>query len=224
MRNRLGSQAGEATREADRLSVSRIRHIIEDRWGAAGMVNYGMSLGRRWVWLTRRGLQTAQLPFRSRRPAEAGLDHLHHVNRIRLTLERLSGSANPSGRWERACWYQHNQQEWRVRQKTEPRISIPDVYRVWHTPAGIWTFREEGALVDSSVIVEVCAKRPWAFDSMHGELARCKSSVWYFVEMDPKQEVFSVLKHLIEKLDDQDKSRFSFYDLAEPGRLVYDFE
>jgi hypothetical protein len=224
MRELLGSQAGETTKEAEKLSATRVRHIIEERWAQAGMVNCEMILGRKCVWLSQRALHMAGLPFSPHRPALSQLDHLHHVNRIRLYLERLSNSANLSSHWESACWFERKQQEWRVRQKAEPDISIPDVYCMRHTPAGIWTFRDEGTTVDSSVIIEVSANRSWNFDLVLRELYACKGVVWFFVEMDPKQAVFSGLKRIFEKLNDQDKSRFYFYDLAEPGRLVYHFE
>ena len=226
MRELLGSLAGGTTKEAEKLSASRIRHIIEDRWAQAGMVNYGMMMGKKWVWLTRRALHNAGLPFSPHRPAEFWLNRMHHVNRVRLYLERLYGSANLPGRWESECWYGRHKQEWRVKKKEEPGVSVPDVYRMWHTPAGIWTFRDEGATDDSSSIieVEVGAKGSRDLEFMLRELAACEGTVWYFVEMDPEKGVFSDLMENFEKLEVRYKSRFSFYDLAEPYRLVYHFE
>jgi len=97
---------------------------------------------------------------------------------------------------------------------------------MWHTPAGIWTFRDEGATDDSSSIieVEVGAKGSRDLEFMLRELAACEGTVWYFVEMDPEKGVFSDLMENFEKLEVRYKSRFSFYDLAEPYRLVYHFE
>jgi hypothetical protein len=96
MRELLGSLEGGTTKETEKLSAIRIRHIIEDRWAKAGMVNHGLILGRRWEWPTRRALYETELPFSPYLPAN--LWHLHHVNRIRLYLERLSGSDNLQGR------------------------------------------------------------------------------------------------------------------------------
>lgn len=226
MRELLGSLAGETTKEAEKLSATRVRHIIEDRWARAGMVNHDMILGKKWAWLTRRALHTVGLPFSPHRPADCGLNHMQHVNRIRLHLERLSGSGNLLGRWESECWYKRNQQEWSIRKKEEPAISVPGIYRMSHTPAGIWTFRDERDSADSSAIIEVKAnaKGSRLLELVLHELAICEGTVWYFVEMDPKKGEFSGLIDIFEKLDDQDKTRFFFYDLAEPGRLVYHLE
>lgn len=69
MRELLGRLAGGTIKETEKLSATRIRHIIEDRWAQAGMVNHSLVLGRRWVWPTRRALYETELPFSPYLPA-----------------------------------------------------------------------------------------------------------------------------------------------------------
>ncbi len=61
-----------------------MRHIIEERWEPAGMVYYKTLLGKQWVWLSKRGLHAADLPWSPHRPADINLEHIHQVNRVRL--------------------------------------------------------------------------------------------------------------------------------------------
>lgn len=225
MRKLLRSRAGATPKEAEKLSASRVLHIVEDRWTKAGMVNYNAILDKRWIWPTRRALHITDLPFSPYLPAN--MWHLYHVNRIRLYLEeRFSVSNDLLGYWESARWYGLYKRYWRARKKADTVISVPDVYRMSHTPAGLWSFWKAGDAVHTTATLEVkvSAQRPEALKRTLSELAIYGGTVWYFVEMDPKQEVFSGLMKSFEKLDDQCKPRFSFYDLAEPGRLVYRFE
>ncbi len=226
MRELLGSLAGKTPREVETLSAARIRHVIEDHWALAGMVHYETILGKRWVWPTRRALHAAGLPFSPHRPADIWLNHLHQVNRIRLHLERIYSSAGLPGHWESERWYERNKRKWKNWKKRDSGIYVPDEYRMWHTPDGIWIYRNERDTADSTatIEVEISAKRPATLWSILHELAIYAGTVWYFVEMDPKQGVFSGLIEIFEELEDRFKSRFYFYDLAEPGRLVYHYE
>jgi hypothetical protein len=85
----LGRMPEGETNEPGRLSASRMRHIIEERWEPAGMVYYKTLLGKQWVWPTRRGLHAAGLPWSPHRPADINLEHIHQINRVRLYLEGL---------------------------------------------------------------------------------------------------------------------------------------
>src|SRR6266705_6325461 len=73
----LGRMPEGETNEPGRLSASRVRHIIEERWEPAGMVYYRNLLGKQWVWLSRRGLHAADLPWSPHRPADINLEHIH---------------------------------------------------------------------------------------------------------------------------------------------------
>ena len=98
LRDLLGRMSEEETDEPGRLSVMRVRHIIEDRWEPAQMVSVEHILGKKWVWLTRRAMNRVALPLSPNRPADITINHLHHINRIRLHLEKLYWSQGLPGR------------------------------------------------------------------------------------------------------------------------------
>ncbi len=71
------------------LTLSAVLQII-DRWVTLGLVEYRRIYDGEpgWVWVTPSCLKLLHLPFARHTPAESTLLHLHHINRVRLELER----------------------------------------------------------------------------------------------------------------------------------------
>ncbi len=63
--------------------------MVVARWLDAGWVEKERTLvkGQTWVWLTTKGLNLLQLPFRAHRPAESTRKHLDAINTICLDTE-----------------------------------------------------------------------------------------------------------------------------------------
>jgi hypothetical protein len=133
----LGRMPEGQTNEPGRLSASRMRHIIEERWKPAGMVYYKTLLGKQWVWLSKRGLHAADLPWSPHRPADINLEHIHQVNRVRLYLEDLYWSKKLKGEWESERWYERRKKEWLALGKADSDVYVPYEYRMLHVPDGL---------------------------------------------------------------------------------------
>jgi hypothetical protein len=72
-----------------------------------------------WIYLTRRGLKAAGLPFRAGAPSPGKLEHLYWINEVRMELE----DEHPDMEWisERALWAEQE-----VRKKGQKLKHIPD--------------------------------------------------------------------------------------------------
>jgi hypothetical protein len=228
LRYLLGRMSEYELDEPDCLSVSRVRHIIEDHWLPAKVVEADNMLGKKWVWPTRRGLNRAGLPFFSpHRPADINLNHIHHCNRIRLYLEGLYGRLGLPGSWESSRMIERSRKEWKARKKEDPGVYIPDEYRCWHMPDALWTYRNQGDTEDSVVFieVEVSSKGVDRTYDILLDLAR-HGTTWYFVNMDEKKGVFKTLTDALEKFtgrEERYRGRFYLYDLTEPDKLVWEY-
>jgi hypothetical protein len=79
------------------LTLSAVLQVV-DRWVALGLVEYKRIYDGEpgWVWVTPYGLRILHLSFARHIPAESTLAHLHHINRVRLEVERR----RPGFRWE----------------------------------------------------------------------------------------------------------------------------
>ena len=222
----LGRMPEGETNEPGRLSASRMRHIIEERWEPAGMVYYRNLLGKQWVWPSRRGLNAAGLSWSPHRPADINLEHIHQINRVRLYLEDLYWSRKLKGEWESERWYVRHKKEWAVLKKADPSTYIPDVYRMNHTPDGLWRFRNTGSNTDYLAIIEVeiSAKHKDQLRQIMDELSAYAPVVWYFVDMNPEEGVYDGLMEVLEEIDKRDRGRFVFYDLANLGKQAYHFK
>jgi hypothetical protein len=75
-------------RESGQLSMTRTSQII-DRWVKAGYVVYRKIYVKQpgWVYLTRKGMQAANLPYRATPPADTMLTHIYYINEVRLAFE-----------------------------------------------------------------------------------------------------------------------------------------
>ncbi len=228
LRDVLGRLSEYELDEPDRLSATRVRHILEERWLPAHVVEVDTILGKKWVWLTRRGLNRAGLPFSPHRPADITINHLHHVNRIRLYLEGLYSSLSLPASWESARWIERSKKEWKARKKADSGLDVPDEYETWHMPDALWTFRNTGDIDDDKVFIEVelSSKGLERTSDILLDLAR-HGTTWYYVEMDPKKGVYKTLMQALESLSgrlEHYRSHFYFYDLAEPNKLVYEYQ
>jgi len=78
-------------RESGQLSMTRTSQII-DRWVKAGYVVYRKIYVKQpgWVYLTRKGMQAANLPYRATPPADTMLTHIYSINEVRLAFEEES--------------------------------------------------------------------------------------------------------------------------------------
>lgn len=228
LRDVLGRLSEYELDEEDRLSATRVRHILEERWIPAKVVEVDHILGRKWIWLTRRGLTRAKLPFSPHRPADITANHLNHLNRIRLYLERLYSSLSLPGSWESARCIERSQKYWKDRKKSDSSVFIPYEYMTWHMPDALWTFRNRGDVDDDKVFVEVevSSKGLERTAEILLNLAQ-HGTTWYYVEMDPKKNVYSTIMQAIEGFkgrEERYRSRFYLYDLAEPNKLVYEYQ
>ena len=103
----LGRTAQGPTKIEGQLQESGVNRVVR-RWlqdaVAATRKLYVRQPG--WVWLTPAGLRQLELPFKAWHPTIGGrLNHLHHVNEVRLLVE----AQYPTGYWhpERALRREH---------------------------------------------------------------------------------------------------------------------
>lgn len=213
----LGRQPGGATKEEERLSKTRVRHIVEDRWEPAGMVYSDTMLGKKWVWLTKRGLHRADLPFASHRPADINLNHIHHSNRVRLDLE----AAYEIGQWESERMIERSKREWKIRKKERPGTYIINQYRMWHMPDAIWSYREDdGSDTWTFIEVEVSSKGLKKTTEIMQELGK-HGITWYFADLDQRKGVYPILLEALKTLPEPFHGQFYIYDLAQLAKQVY---
>lgn len=71
------------------LTLSAVLQVV-DRWVTLGLVEYRRIYDGEpgWVWVTPTGLRMLHLPFARHTPTVSTLPHLHHINRVRLEVER----------------------------------------------------------------------------------------------------------------------------------------
>ncbi len=228
LRDVLGRLSEYELDEPDRLSASRIRHLLEDHWLPAKVVYVENILGKKWVWLTRRGLSRVGLPFSTHRPADINLNHIDHCNRIRLYLEKLYSGLSLPGSWESSKMIELSKKEWKARKKADPSEYIPDEYRGWHMPDALWSFRNRGDTDDGKVFieVEVSSKGPERTADILLDLAR-HGTTWYYVNMDEQKGVYKTLTDALNKFTGRQehyRGNFYLYDLASPNKLVWEYE
>lgn len=110
------------TADPSRLSVSRTSQVVA-RWARAGYAVYRRVYAQQpgWVYLTRKGLYHANLPYRAEPPRDRLLEHIRWINATRLKLEE----GDPSLQWISERTLQAAQQK---RQKGQ---------RLEHTPDGV---------------------------------------------------------------------------------------
>lgn len=74
------------------ISDETVKWLIQ-RWRDAGWVESRKLLAREpaWVWLSKEGLTAMSLKYPMYQPAVGRLDHIYHVNMVRLYIEKRRG-------------------------------------------------------------------------------------------------------------------------------------
>lgn len=148
------------------------------RWLDEGLVDYRKFLfaERGYVWLTHKGMQTAQLSYKPYTPAVGSLTHLHALNELRLKLEERYQ--------ERLSWTCERE----LRRAYEHLA--PDQRRVWHVPDAVITLdqRQEVALE-----VELTQKTDQRLIETVARLMQQYKGVWYFVSDDVRDAVVKAI-------------------------------
>ena len=156
--------------------------------------------------------------FATHRPADINLNHLHHMNRVRLDLEAVY---KENGHWESERLIERSKREWKARKKENRALYIPNQYRLWHMPDAIWTYREDdGSDAWTFIEVEVSSKGVKKTTDIMQELGK-HGFTWYFAEMDPRKGVYATLLEALNTFDEAFKERFYIYDLAVLSKQVY---
>jgi hypothetical protein len=151
------------TQEEGWLAEATVRHWIE-RWRRAGILGHGVILAGKpgFVWLTRKGLRTLELPYRPWVPNPGRLRHLFYVNEIRLLYEE--DECKP-------VWVSERQLD----SERGPRRRGE---RVGHLPDGELHWSDGGV---TAIEVELSTKVDARLEDILRQLALNYSRAWYYV-------------------------------------------
>jgi len=157
----LGRDAGKGAKVAGQISQNAARLVVA-RWKRAGLADCKKILAYEpsWIWVTAKGLHELDLPFKPYIPSLARLEHLHAVNRARLTIKRQ----HPGYVW-------YSERELRVEMVYEKGVTFP------HLPDGLLE-TDKGEI---AIEVELTLKKPAELQAILLELAQNYDEVWYFV-------------------------------------------
>ncbi len=122
--DQLGALLGLTSRQASALVA---------RWAGHGQAESAvLSLGPRWVWLTRSGMRDCGLPYAAAQPALSRLAHIRAVAAVRLAVEAAPGYLEASAHWR---------SERRLRSRLGGRLGardhVPDAEVHWPDGAGV---------------------------------------------------------------------------------------
>ncbi|MGB8348778.1 MAG: hypothetical protein WCD86_28125 [Ktedonobacteraceae bacterium] len=185
---------------ADRLSLDRTYEILA-KWLALGLIEKKMILhgDKLWIWLSREGLRTCQLPFSSSgQPSSVRLPHLFYVNQIRLAIE----ARRPDDTWT---------SERQIRRdmgspvKGESQPHVPDA--VLHAANGKVTALE----------IERTSKTESELLDDLRELAVSYTSIWYFATTATRRQLEATLSEMSAEM----RKPFRLYCLVEYGGTAY---
>ena len=165
---------------------------LSSRWVKLGLVerkrvftDYPM-----WLWLTKKGLETAGLEHPYKVPAISRFAHIHAVNSVRLHVEAKRGD---SIRW--IC-----EREANALRKEEGQVHLMD---------GLVEDLSDGEIV--GVEVELTQKRQTRLDSILKELRANYKSVWYFAS----DEAYSAVESAIRRVPNHEEDEtFVLYRLS----------
>jgi hypothetical protein len=185
---------------ATRYSVDRPKKVLgyhavyglSSRWVKLGLVerkriftDYPM-----WLWLTKKGLETAGLEHPYKVPAISRFAHVHAVNGVRLHVEAKVGD---SARW--IC-----EREANALRKEAGQTHLID---------GLVEYPDENEVV--GVEVELTQKRQTRLNSILKELRANYKNVWYFAS----DEAYNAVESAIKRLPDHDEEEtFILYRLS----------
>lgn len=184
---------------ADRLSVDRTYELISS-WRNLGVIEDRIILAgdKKWIWLSRQGLRTADLPFTySGEPANNRnhLAHLFFINQVRLTVE----TKRPDDHWT---------------SERQIRREVPAPYKGEireHRPDAILT-NARGKR--TAIEIERSAKTDKELEDNLRELAVTYKSIWFFGTSTTKRQVEKMLDN---KFTEEMRKPFVLYDLADYG-------
>lgn len=122
---------------------------------------------------------------------------------------------------------ERSHKEWKAIEKDDPLVYVPSRYKTWHMPDAIWTYRNKVDQAEDSVVfieVEVSSKGLERTQRIFLDLAR-HGITWYYVDLS-KKHLMATLMDALESLDKRrdHRSRFYFYGLDNPNKLVYHSE
>ena len=165
-------------------------YSIANRWVRAGLVErkkifVGHPL---WIWLTKKGLETAGLDLPYKEPAISRFAHIHAVNAVRLHVEARVG--------DKAKWI--CEREANALRKEEGQKHLVD---------GLVQYPQGFVAVE----VELTQKRKIRLNSIIKELMANYHSVWYFAA----DECFNAVKSAIERVPNHEEGEtFVLYRLS----------
>jgi hypothetical protein len=167
----LGRLSAYETNDPLLLSASRTSQIIQ-RWVQSKYAVYRRVYTKQpgWIYLSRKGMFHAGLPYRAEPPKDRLLEHLYYINEVRLALEEEDSSL----RWvsERAI-----QSLLEKRQKGQ---------RLRHIPDGILVCGEEQ--IDIEVQISRIAQQV-VEQVMHGDHWQNSNALRYYVGGESKTVV-----------------------------------
>jgi len=165
---------------------------LSSRWVKLGLVEREKIFADdpMWLWLTKKGIETAGLDHPYKVPAISRFAHVHAVNAVRLHVEAKAGD---SAKW--IC-----EREANALRKEEGQKHLID---------GLVEYPDENELV--GVEVELTQKRQERLNSILKELRANYKSVWYFAS----DEAYGAVASAIRRLPNHDEDEtFILYRLS----------
>jgi hypothetical protein len=185
------SNAGATT-----LSLDRTYELLA-KWQGMGLIEKKIILhgDKLWIWCSRVGLRTVELPFTygDGAPASVRLPHLYAINQVRLVVE----DKRPHDLWT---------SERQLRKQTP--ASAKGEHQP-HTPDATLTNAVNGKV--SALEIERHAKTEDELAEILRELAVSYTSVWYFATSATRRQIEGVLATFPPAM----QKPFVLYDLAD---------
>ncbi len=169
----LGQRAGGPMRSGAELGHATVRDMIE-RWQRAGLVEHRKFLVGQpgWVWLTRRGLEQMDLPYRVWEPQASGLSHVYWCSQMRLVLERRWAA-----RGHRAVWQSERRLRYEEEQQRREARAGGTTYTTSHLPDAVVEVDDKTIAVE----VELTAKTGARVRDIMRRVVWRYGRAWYFV-------------------------------------------
>jgi len=180
VQNLLGREAGRGAKEEGMISENAARLVV-NRWKRAKLAEYRKITVEDpgWVWMTAHGLQEFALPYKMYEPSLAKLDHLFHVNEVRLMLEdeRLGGT-------------------WRSERAMRAGMTYTKGDTFPHLPDAVLTTAEGPIAIE----VELTPKKPADLLAIVQELAQTYDQVWYFTTDETHNGLLAAKRRLEQEV------------------------
>lgn len=184
--------------DADCLSLDRTYELIH-KWLTLGLIEKKTILhgDKLWIWLSREGLRTVQLPFNygDGAPSSVRLPHLYYINQVRLSIE----AKRPDDHWT---------SERLIRKESGPAAKGE---RQPHVPDALLTNASNGKV--TALEIERTSKTDDELLDDLRELAVSYKSIWYFATSATKR----TLEARLQDFSPEMRKPFRVYDLAAYG-------